>query len=414
LSNPLSEYPSDIKSTTDSANFARAVHLFPPRLLQAIIAAHCAPLPWHHLLIDLSQVKPNSPEIQDYLDLEKSIEQLLGMKCRTVVCNASSKNNCFFPKASESVGQGNIITSLSDSTTQANETCYVSYAPKQPTHNRYDDELKKPKGTGGTVFMNHRAPSLETVQTERERSASEADDSRTEQGEVLIVHDIDRAPRPTQAALLQLMNRRSINLDGIVHIFPKGQLVIATYKRMPLPQREYTLNQPCLDLQLCNEFLLEHLAEKEMFQKIAQFRKENKFDKPIRLMPVQQNLNCVHVSAPMDTFVRDLIVAVRQHCRIVTGPSLQGRNAILLCAKMHALFSGVDYVRPIDVCESAVDALCHRVLVRVEQTTRQSNSNNPATKLDNHLAARLYIFHLVHKIMLPPAFIIYDTDKTQQ
>jgi MoxR-like ATPase len=48
-----------------------------------------------------------------------------------------------------------------------------------------------------------------------------------------------------------------------------------------------------------------------------------------------------------------MATAVRQHARVAFGPSPQACRALIQMARMHAVFAGIDFVRPKDVDDCA-------------------------------------------------------------
>ncbi len=221
---------------------------------------------------------------------------------------------------------------------------------------------------------------------------------------ILIVHRAEELPHHTLNVLLQAMRLRNITIDGTLHDLPKhsssGVLVIAT-TRAPhqLPRG------------LCEDFAMGIVPDSAFFDVLQNYYNGlSSEDRAIAWAAVRDDVAQVFVPDCIHQYIRDIVVCVRQHARVAIGPSPHAAKSFLQSAKMHALLSGVMFVRPMDVDAVAVDSLSHRILLR--QTTTQSaaataSAHSHANSVALHSrtlthTARLILHHLITKVLMPP------------
>jgi MoxR-like ATPase len=84
------------------------------------------------------------------------------------------------------------------------------------------------------------------------------------------------------------------------------------------------------------------------------------------LLAMQQALEDVFVSEPVQSYVVDLVQATRADHRVQLGASPRGALALLKLARAEAVLRGRDFVTPDDVKAMAVPALAHRLILQPE------------------------------------------------
>jgi MoxR-like ATPase len=84
------------------------------------------------------------------------------------------------------------------------------------------------------------------------------------------------------------------------------------------------------------------------------------------LVEMQRSLEQVHVSAPIEGYIVDLVSATRSSPRLAVGASPRGSLALLKLSRAKAALAGRDFVVPEDVKAVAVPALAHRLTLRPE------------------------------------------------
>jgi MoxR-like ATPase len=188
---------------------------------------------------------------------------------------------------------------------------------------------------------------------------------------LLLADEINRAPPKTQAALLEAMQERQVTSEGETRLLPAPFIVLATQNPI-----EYEGTYPLPEAQL-DRFLIRtgigYPAREDELELLA--RRLARGEDEVQLRPVvdaagllemQRALEHVHVSAPMEGYIVDLVTATRTSPRLAVGASPRGSLALLKLARAKAALSGRDFVVPEDVKAIAVPALAHRLTLRPE------------------------------------------------
>lgn len=193
--------------------------------------------------------------------------------------------------------------------------------------------------------------------------------------QLLLADEINRAPAKTQAALLEAMEERQINLDGDNYQLEPPFMVIATQN--PL---EYEGTYPLPEAQL-DRFLFKvvvpyapQTAEIEVLRRF-----HHGFD-PHRLaasgltavMPAQTVLdmrgqvNDVLVEDGILRYISDIAVISRRSPDLLLGASTRAAAHLLLASKTYAALRGRDYVVPDDIKVVVYPVLRHRLILKPE------------------------------------------------
>jgi MoxR-like ATPase len=188
---------------------------------------------------------------------------------------------------------------------------------------------------------------------------------------LLLGDEINRATPKTQAALLEAMQEAQVTVEG--QSFPLAQpfLVIATQNPIEL-EGTYPLPEAQLD-----RFLLRvgvGYPDPDSEREILKRRRERRTDDATvptiitrpDLLAMQEALEDVFVSDPLERYIVALAQATRSDPRVMLGASPRGSLAVLKLARAEAAIRGRDFVVPDDVKAVAVAALAHRLVLRPE------------------------------------------------
>jgi len=191
----------------------------------------------------------------------------------------------------------------------------------------------------------------------------------------LLADEINRAPAKTQAALLEAMEERQVNLDGQRYELGKPFMVIATQNPI-----EYEGTYPLPEAQL-DRFMFKILVSySDIEHEIEIMRRYHLgFDahdlataglKPIlsaeNVMQVRQQLRQVVVEEGILRYVAQINAASRQSPDIVLGASARAATHVLLACKTLAAIQGRDFVIPDDVKTIVPPVYRHRILLKPE------------------------------------------------
>jgi MoxR-like ATPase len=188
---------------------------------------------------------------------------------------------------------------------------------------------------------------------------------------LLLGDEINRATPKTQAALLEAMQEAQVTVEG--QSFPLAQpfLVIATQNPIEL-EGTYPLPEAQLD-----RFLLRvgvGYPDPDSEREILKRRRERRTDDATvptiitrpDLLAMQEALEDVFVSDPLERYIVALAQATRSDPRVMLGASPRGSLAVLKLARAEAAIRGRDFVVPDDVKAVAIAALAHRLVLRPE------------------------------------------------
>jgi len=200
---------------------------------------------------------------------------------------------------------------------------------------------------------------------------------------MVLVDEINRASPKTQAALLEAMQEGQITYGGVTHALPVPFWVLATQNPIEL-EGTYPLPEAQLDRFLCK--LLVPYPDRDALARMLDLPLEGgpapdagpgaaRVLSRARVLEMMAQAREVVLAPPLRDAAVALVLATRpegdeaaraarDHVRY--GASPRGLQALLRAARVRALAAGRGHVALADVRASALPALRHRVLLRVE------------------------------------------------
>ncbi|MCL2351085.1 MAG: MoxR family ATPase [Firmicutes bacterium] len=190
---------------------------------------------------------------------------------------------------------------------------------------------------------------------------------------LFLADEINRTPPKTQSALLEVMEERSITIDGEVNVLPEPFIVFATQN--PL---EYEGTYP-LPEALVDRFMMKLVltypgvaAEKKILQMYCQgFNSVSPAGieavcGPSDLKRCREEIAACHADDGILNYIVSIVETTRRVNVVSVGASPRGSVALLLCAKSRAVMQGRDFITPDDVKELALPVLRHRIILKPE------------------------------------------------
>lgn len=195
---------------------------------------------------------------------------------------------------------------------------------------------------------------------------------------VLLGDEINRAPAKTQSALLEAMQERAVTVAGRRYALDEPFVVLATQNPLemegtyPLPEAQLDRFFFKLQVPFPSREELHSIIERTTTEYVAKVEPVVSAEdilgmqKLVRTVPVARHvqdyavrlLQATHPDGP------DAPEKVRRFARV--GASPRGAQAVLLAAKIRALFEGRFAASVDDVKASAAPALRHRMLLNFE------------------------------------------------
>jgi MoxR-like ATPase len=192
---------------------------------------------------------------------------------------------------------------------------------------------------------------------------------------ILLADEINRSPPKTQSALLEVMEERQVTIEGETHRLAAPFFAMGTQNPI-----EYEGTYPLPEAQM-DRFLLRlstgYAKTLEQERLILARRIDWKKDDPTTdLKPAitAQQFRSLQKSVENDIYVDDVILRyiaemvrkTREHPQVDVGSSPRGGLALLKASRAMALIRGRDFVTPDDVKTFALDALSHRLILKLE------------------------------------------------
>lgn len=187
---------------------------------------------------------------------------------------------------------------------------------------------------------------------------------------VLLADEINRAAAKTQSSLLEVMEERTVTVDGITHSVPDPFLVVATQNPIDM-DGTYRLPEAQLDRFMVRVAIGYPDAEHE----VNILRPGSAAGSTGDLLPVTnpqqaaqiaQSLRAVHVDDRILRYIRDIGHAARTDERLRLGASTRGLRALVRAVQVYAASQGRNFVVPGDVQFLAAPVLAHRMVLTRE------------------------------------------------
>jgi len=207
---------------------------------------------------------------------------------------------------------------------------------------------------------------------------------------VLLVDEINRSPPKTQSAILEVMEERQVTIEGETYWCEEPFFVLATQNPI-----EYEGTYPLPEAQI-DRFMLKlstgyprTLDEEKL---IVWRRIEWKKDDPTRdLKPVISTRdfralqrvveNDIYIDDVVVKYIAEIVRETREHPQVEVGSSPRGSLALLKASRALALMDGRDFVTPDDIKTLAVDALAHRLILKVEDVMKRVDERKIVKKI---------------------------------
>lgn len=192
---------------------------------------------------------------------------------------------------------------------------------------------------------------------------------------LVLIDEINRAPAKTQAALFEVMEERTITIDGKSHKLESPFLVIATQNPVE-HEGTYALPEAQLDRFSC-KIILDYpseLQEVEILQKHHalfdlhhQLHQIEPIMKAEDFMKLQNEVKQVHMEPKLLAYISRIVQQTRTHPSIILGASPRASVTLLNTSKAVAALRGRDFVTPEDIIEMTKPVLRHRISLSAEK-----------------------------------------------
>ena len=182
---------------------------------------------------------------------------------------------------------------------------------------------------------------------------------------VVLADEINRATPKTQSALLEVMDRAKVTIDGEAHDVGAPFMVFATQNPV-----DYEGTFPLPESQMDRFLMRLHMGYPKAADELDILRSaRNAYDAIAlnavatrdQVLQVQVVCQQVYIEESVLGYILQIIGATRTEAEFKAGISVRGSLALKHAAQARALLLGRDFVLPEDVQELVVPVLAHRL-----------------------------------------------------
>ena len=212
---------------------------------------------------------------------------------------------------------------------------------------------------------------------------------------VVLADEINRTTPKTQSALLEVMDRARVTVDGAPHAVGAPFMVFATQNPV-----DYEGTFPLPESQLDRFFMCIQMGYPPAADELDILRESRLGYDAIKLNPVATRSDVLQLQAIVPQvfveesvleFVLKIVTATRTEAEFKTGVSVRGGLALKTAAQARALLQGRDFAIPEDVIGLVPTVLAHRLAL-----TRQ-----PSDALEERRAIAAALRRIVASIPAP-------------
>jgi len=202
---------------------------------------------------------------------------------------------------------------------------------------------------------------------------------------VVLADEINRAAAKTQSALLEVMEERTVTVDGVAHTVPDPFLVVATQNPIDL-DGTYRLPEAQLDRFMVKTsigypeagFELDVLRPGSTAGKVGQVPTVTS---PSIVAQYGRLLSTLHVAEPILRYISDLGAATRGEQKLRLGASTRGLRALVRCVQVYAAAQSRHFVVPSDVQRLVGPVLAHRLVLTREALLAGASTEDVVTEI---------------------------------
>lgn len=201
---------------------------------------------------------------------------------------------------------------------------------------------------------------------------------------VLLADEINRTPPKTQAALLEVMEERTVSIGGHTFILSPVFTVLATQNPVEL-EGTYPLPEAQVD-RFMTKLMLTYPSVEDDLEILDSYNKgvdlhRRAAEEITAVTTLEEVMECrrlartVLVEPNVVKYIAQIVQSTRRHPHIQLGSSPRGAIHLLLLSKVLAVMDGRDFVTPDDVKFAAPSVLRHRIILTPEAQVGARNAD---------------------------------------
>lgn len=184
---------------------------------------------------------------------------------------------------------------------------------------------------------------------------------------LFLADEINRTSSKTQSALLELMEEKSVTVDGVTYKLPEPYTVIATQNPIgsagthSLPDSQ--LDRFMIKLSMGYPTPSDELSILKSKNSANPLENVSAVADANMILKLQEAVSEVYVDDKINEYIVALSNATRKHPLLKLGVSPRGTLALMQLSKGIAVAMGRDYVIPDDVAFICHDVFAHRIIL---------------------------------------------------
>lgn len=211
----------------------------------------------------------------------------------------------------------------------------------------------------------------------------------------VLVDEINRTTPKTQSALLEVMDRGRVSIDGETHRVGRPFMVFATQNPVDY-EGTFPLPESQLDrFLICLEMGYPGFADELEILRSERFHYDDIMEDPLfttdQLLGWQKLVGDIHVEPSVLEYLLRLVTATRSESGLRNGLSPRGGLALKLAAQANALYHGRAFVLPEDIASMLLSVAVHRL----------SLSSHGSDPLDEKRRVEGLLRHLLEMLPMP-------------
>jgi MoxR-like ATPase len=191
--------------------------------------------------------------------------------------------------------------------------------------------------------------------------------------DILVADEINRTPPKTQSALLEVMEEKTVTIDGVSHPLPDVFTVMATQNPIEY-EGTYRLPEAQLDRFLL-KLNVEYPPPEEEDRILRLYQGRGSLSPPLDILgsagltreqiaAVRQQTATVTARTEIFAYIGKVVRMTREMDKVLMGASSRAAVHLLQAAKVRALMSGRNFVSPDDVKRVCRPVLRHRLMLQ--------------------------------------------------
>lgn len=192
---------------------------------------------------------------------------------------------------------------------------------------------------------------------------------------IVLIDEINRAPAKTQAALFEVMEEKTITVDGVRYAMDDPFMVLATQNPVE-HEGTYSLPEAQLD-RFAFKILVHYPNEQQEIDILSRHHQNHSMHQTVdhvqsiisndELSTLRALVSRVSVDEKLLKYIAQITCATRNRNGLLLGASPRASVSILHSAKALATLRGRDFITPEDITYVALPALRHRIALSAEK-----------------------------------------------